>query len=74
VFERLLTVWVAAAIAAGVGLGLVAPGLFEAVADLEVALVNLVVAALIWLMIYPMMLRSTPAVWPTWAVSPRVCC
>jgi len=59
-FERFLTVWVAAAIAAGVGLGLVAPGAFEAVADLEVARVNLVVAVLIWLMIYPMMLKVEP--------------
>ncbi len=57
VFERYLTVWVAAAIAGGVGLGLAVPGLFEAVADLEVAQVNLVVAVLIWLMIYPMMLK-----------------
>ncbi|MCB1270103.1 MAG: ACR3 family arsenite efflux transporter, partial [Microthrixaceae bacterium] len=60
VFERFLTVWVAAAILAGVGLGLAAPGVFEAVADLEVARVNLVVAVLIWLMIYPMMLKVEP--------------
>jgi ACR3 family arsenite transporter len=49
------------AIAAGVGLGLVAPGLFEFVAGLEWARVNLVVAALIWLMIYPMMLKVEPS-------------
>ncbi len=60
VFERYLTVWVTAAIAAGVGLGLVVPGAFEAVADLEVARVNLIVAVLIWLMIYPMMLKVEP--------------
>src|SRR5690606_23379903 len=47
VFERSLSLWVALAIAAGVGLGLAAPGLFEAVARLEWARVNLVVAALI---------------------------
>ena len=34
--------------------------MFEQVADLEVAQVNLVVAALIWLMIYPMMLKVEP--------------
>jgi ACR3 family arsenite transporter len=61
VFERFLTIWVAAAIVAGVGLGLAAPGVFEAVADLEIAQVNLVVAVLIWLMIYPMMLRVEPS-------------
>ncbi len=60
VFERFLSLWVALAIAAGVGLGLVAPGAFAAVADLAVAGVNLIVAALIWLMIYPMMLKVDP--------------
>ncbi|MEZ4430748.1 MAG: ACR3 family arsenite efflux transporter [Nannocystaceae bacterium] len=59
-FERYLSLWVALAIAAGVGLGLAAPSLFVAVADLEWARVNLVVAALIWLMIYPMMLKVEP--------------
>ena len=59
-FERFLTVWVTLAIVAGIGLGLVVPGVFEKVADLEVAQVNLVVAVLIWLMIYPMMLKVEP--------------
>ncbi len=59
-FERFLTVWVAGAILAGVGLGLAAPDVFEEVAGLEVAKVNLVVAVLIWLMIYPMMLKVEP--------------
>ena len=61
IFERYLSLWVALAIAAGVGLGLVMPGAFEAVAGLEWAGVNLVVAALIWLMIYPMMLKVDPS-------------
>ncbi len=60
-FERFLSLWVALAIAAGVGLGLVVPGLFEAVAGFEWAKVNLVVAVLIWLMIYPMMLKVDPS-------------
>lgn len=34
-FERYLTIWVALGIAAGVGLGLVLPGFFQAVAGLE---------------------------------------
>jgi ACR3 family arsenite transporter len=59
-FERFLTVWVAGAILAGVGLGLAVPGVFEEVAGFEVAQVNLVVAVLIWLMIYPMMLKVEP--------------
>ncbi|HMN94809.1 MAG TPA: ACR3 family arsenite efflux transporter [Hydrogenophaga sp.] len=57
VFERYLTVWVGLGILAGVGLGLVIPGLFQAVATLEVAQVNLVVAIFIWVMIYPMMIQ-----------------
>lgn len=61
VFERFLSLWVALAIAAGVGLGLIAPGLFELVAHFEWARVNLVVAVLIWLMIYPMMLKVDPS-------------
>ncbi len=56
-FERFLTVWVALGIAVGVGLGLWLPGLFEAVAALEYAQVNLVVAVFIWVMIYPMMIQ-----------------
>ncbi len=56
-FERYLSVWVAAGIVAGVVLGLAAPGLLQAAAALEVAHVNLVVAVLIWIMIYPMMIQ-----------------
>jgi ACR3 family arsenite transporter len=59
-FERWLSVWVGLSILAGVSLGLAAPGLFEQVARFEWAHVNLVVAALIWLMIYPMMLKVDP--------------
>ncbi len=60
-FERFLSIWVALAIAVGVALGLAAPGAFEAVSRLQWARVNLVVALLIWLMIYPMMLKVEPA-------------
>jgi ACR3 family arsenite transporter len=59
-FERYLSLWVSLAIAAGVGLGLLVPELFQAVAALEWARVNLVVAVLIWLMVYPMMLKVDP--------------
>jgi len=61
IFERYLSLWVALAIVAGVGLGLIVPGVFEVVAGFEWAQVNLVVAALIWLMIYPMMLKVEPS-------------
>ncbi len=56
-FERYLTVWVGLGILAGVGLGLLAPSAFQAIAALELAHVNLVVAVFIWVMIYPMMIQ-----------------
>jgi len=56
-FERYLTAWVGLGILAGVGLGLQAPGLFQAIAGFEFAHVNLVVAIFIWVMIYPMMIQ-----------------
>jgi ACR3 family arsenite transporter len=54
-FERYLSVWVALCILAGIGLGSAMPGAFGALAALEVGQVNLVVAVLIWAMVYPMM-------------------
>ena len=57
VFERYLSVWVAAAIAIGVALGVMFPPLFELIAKAEVAHVNIVVALFIWVMIYPMMVQ-----------------
>ncbi|TGY89378.1 ACR3 family arsenite efflux transporter [Marinicauda algicola] len=56
-FEKWLSVWVGLAILAGIGLGTLAPGLFEALAALEYASVNLPVAVLIWAMVYPMMVN-----------------
>ncbi|WP_108468890.1 ACR3 family arsenite efflux transporter [Polynucleobacter difficilis] len=56
-FERYLTVWVGLGIAAGVVLGLLMPGVFQSIALIEFAHVNLVVAVLIWIMIYPMMIQ-----------------
>ena len=56
-FERYLSVWVALSIVAGVVLGITFPALFTAVATLEWAHVNLVVAVFIWIMIYPMMVQ-----------------
>ena len=56
-FERFLTVWVGLGILVGVGLGLLSPEAFALIARLEFAHVNLVVAVLIWVMIYPMMIQ-----------------
>ncbi|MGD9603378.1 MAG: ACR3 family arsenite efflux transporter [Gammaproteobacteria bacterium] len=54
-FERYLSLWVAGCIGAGVLLGNLLPGFFQALAALEYGSVNFVVAVLIWFMVYPMM-------------------
>ena len=57
VFERYLSLWVFLCIVAGVGLGQLWPGVFQAVARLEYAQVNLPVGLLIWVMIIPMLVK-----------------
>lgn len=56
-FERYLSVWVGLCIVAGIVLGQWFPAVFQAVALLEYAHVNLVIAVFIWVMIYPMMVQ-----------------
>ncbi|CAM2973425.1 ACR3 family arsenite efflux transporter [Pseudoalteromonas distincta] len=56
-FERYLSVWVALAIAIGIFTGSIIPELFILIASFEYAHVNIVIAILIWLMIYPMMVQ-----------------
>lgn len=59
-FERYLTVWVGLCMVAGVLLGKSAPHLVGAIRDMEFGTgshINLPIAVLIWLMIYPMMLK-----------------
>ena len=56
-FERYLTLWVALCIVAGIALGHLLPGAFHAIGVAEIARVNLPVAALIWLMIVPMLIK-----------------
>lgn len=56
-FERYLTAWVALCIVAGVALGHFFPAFFQAAGAAEIAKVNLPVAALIWLMIIPMLVK-----------------
>ena len=59
-FERYLSVWVAACMAVGVALGKAVPGLVEALRGLEFgdgSQINVPIAVLIWLMIIPMMMK-----------------
>ncbi len=57
VFERFLSAWVALAIIAGTALGSLFPSAFEWLSAFEFAQVNLIIAVLIWLMIYPVMVQ-----------------
>ena len=57
VFERYLTVWVFLCIVAGIALGQLLPGMFEAIGRMEFANVNLPVGLLIWVMIIPMLVK-----------------
>ena len=56
-FERYLTVWVALCIVAGIALGHWFPPVFHIIGSAEIAKVNLPVAAMIWLMIIPMLVK-----------------
>jgi ACR3 family arsenite transporter len=56
-FEKYLTLWVALCIAVGIGIGSFAGNGIQALANMEIYKVNIPVAILIWLMIYPMMLQ-----------------
>ncbi len=56
-FERYLTVWVLLCMAAGVAIGVFFPGIPDYLSKFEYERVSIPVAVLIWLMIYPMMLK-----------------
>lgn len=57
IFERYLSLWVGLCILLGIILGCLFPSMFQVIALLEYANVNLVVAIFIWVMIYPMMVN-----------------
>ncbi|MBX2944302.1 MAG: ACR3 family arsenite efflux transporter [Cyclobacteriaceae bacterium] len=56
-FDRYLSLWVGACIVLGIAIGNYAGDTMKAISRMEIANVNLPVAVLIWLMIYPMMLQ-----------------
>ena len=56
-FDKYLTLWVALGILAGVALGYYAGDSMETLSEWKIARVNIPIAVLIWLMIYPMMLQ-----------------
>lgn len=57
IFEKYLTVWVALCIVVGIAVGQYSPSIPEILSRFEYANVSIPVAILIWLMIYPMMLK-----------------
>ncbi|MBN2744802.1 MAG: ACR3 family arsenite efflux transporter [Marinilabiliaceae bacterium] len=56
-FERYLTLWVAICIVAGIAVGKLLPDVPATLEKFEYANVSLPIAVLIWIMIYPMMLK-----------------
>ncbi len=56
-FERYLTVWVALCMLSGILIGKFIPGIPAFLGKLEYANVSIPVAVLIWIMIYPMMMK-----------------
>jgi ACR3 family arsenite transporter len=56
-FEKYLTYWVLACIAIGIGLGQIVGDSIQVLSSMEIAKVNIPVAILVWLMIYPMMVQ-----------------
>ena len=56
-FAKYLSAWVAGCIALGVTIGVLFPGVPQLLGKLEYANVSIPVAVLIWLMIFPMMLK-----------------
>ena len=57
IFEKYVSVWVALSIVSGITIGRLLPIVPTVLKQAEVAHVSIPVAILIWLMIYPMMLR-----------------
>jgi arsenite transporter len=56
-FEKYLSLWVALCIAAGIAIGHIAGDSIRVMSEMELFKVNIPVAVLVWLMIYPMMLQ-----------------
>ncbi|WP_035843211.1 ACR3 family arsenite efflux transporter [Crocinitomix catalasitica] len=56
-FEKYLTVWVLICIVVGIGVGFASGDSITVLSDWNIATVNVPVAILVWLMIYPMMVQ-----------------
>lgn len=56
-FEKYLTIWVLICMAAGILIGRFLPGIPEFLSRFEYAQISIPIAVLIWVMIYPMMMK-----------------
>lgn len=56
-FEKYLTIWVLICMVAGIAIGKFLPGIPEFLSRFEYAQISIPIAILIWLMIYPMMMK-----------------
>lgn len=56
-FQKYLTLWVFACMVIGILIGKFAPAVPAALGKLEIAGISIPIAILIWVMIYPMMLK-----------------
>ena len=57
IFERYLSLWVAICIVVGIVLGQLLPDVFQSIAQIQFAQVNLPIGFLIWVMIIPMLMK-----------------
>lgn len=57
-FEKYLTLWVIGCMILGVAIGTLLPDVPAFLAQFEYAQVSIPIAILIWLMIYPMMMKN----------------
>ncbi len=69
-FERYLTIWVALCIVIGMAIGQYLPAIPQTLSKFEYANVSIPVAILIWLMIYPMMLKVDFQSIKNWLIKP----
>ena len=56
-FQKYLSLWVLLCMAVGIGIGKFLPAIPEILGRLEIARISIPIAILIWVMIYPMMLK-----------------
>lgn len=65
-FQKYLTIWVFICMVVGVIIGKLLPAIPNALGNLEISGISIPIAILIWIMIYPMMLKEDFRVLNKW--------